>query len=153
MTKTITLTLFFALCSLPASAAESGHNDHERPLVQQGVLGTVNVLRELDNHTFTNRVTVTSNVEGKDSTKPEDTIDGSGKIFRPNVDPSKPFVLTYTLPGLRTVSSLVITYEDTGNDAPPKISLEGSSDGGSDSLDEEPIRPHSQLALRESGGE
>ena len=61
------------LCSLPALAGESGDIDHERSLLKQGVLGTVNVLRELDVKAWTNRVTVTSNVEGVNS-KPEATI-------------------------------------------------------------------------------
>ena len=123
------LGLCWLLSSLTASAGETEQVDHERPLVQQGVLGTVNVLRELDVKTWTNRVTVTSNAGSRDS-KPEDTVDGSGRIFRPNVDPSKPLVLTYTLPGLRTVSSLVIAYEYAPNDAPAAVRLEGSSDGG-----------------------
>jgi hypothetical protein len=123
------LGLCWLLSSLTASAGETEQVDHERPLVQQGVLGTVNVLRELNVKAWTNRVTVTSNAGGRDS-KPEDTVDGSGKIFRPNLDPSKPFVLTYSLPGLRTVSSLVIAYEYAPNDAPTAVRLEGSSDGG-----------------------
>ena len=120
------LAVLLELCGLPALAAK----DNEASLVKKGVLGTVNVLRELDVTTGKNRVTVTSNVEGKDSTKPEDTIDASGKVFRPQVDPLKPFVLTYTLPGWRTVSSLVIQYEYADTDAPDTVRLEGSADGG-----------------------
>jgi hypothetical protein len=130
MKTALILTLLFAMCASSAFAGESGDTDHERPLVQQGVLGTVNVLRELDVKTWTNRVTVTSNVEGRNNSKPEDTIDGSGKTFHPQVDKVKPLVLTYMLPGPRTVSSLAIAYGDGGSDAPAQVQLEGSSDGG-----------------------
>jgi len=58
-----------------------------------------------------------------------DTIDGSGKSLQPKQDGSAPLVLTYALPGLRTVSSLVIAYQD-GSDAPDTVRLEGSADGG-----------------------
>jgi hypothetical protein len=144
--------LLFALCGLPALAGEQQageavpmkgkmsahmralgnadgealHMQGEMSMVKEGLLGTVNVLQELDVKTWANRVKVTSNVEGN----PDATIDGSGVCFRPKVDPSKPLVLTYTLPGLRTVSSLAIAYEDGGSDAPAEIQLEGSSDGG-----------------------
>ena len=67
---------------------------------------------------------------GGGDSKPADTIDGSAKCFLPNVDPSKPLVLTYTLPGPRTVSSLAMAYEYEANDAPAEVQLEGSSDGG-----------------------
>jgi len=58
-----------------------------------------------------------------------DTIDGSGKSLQPRQDGSAPLVLTYALPALRTVSSLVIAYQD-GSDAPDTVRLEGSADGG-----------------------
>ena len=72
--KTIlTSALLLGLCclmdSLPARAGES-----ERSMVKQGVLGTVNVLRELDVKTWTNRVTVTSNVAGANDSKPVSAI-------------------------------------------------------------------------------
>ena len=73
MKTTVTWILLLALGRLAVLAGESGDIDHERSLVKQGVLGTVNVLRELDVKTWTNRVTVTSNVEGFNS-KPEATI-------------------------------------------------------------------------------
>ena len=63
-----------------------------------------------------------------------DTIDGSGKSLQPKQDGSVPLVLTYALPALRTVSSLVIAYQD-GSDAPDTVRLEGSSDGGKTWLD------------------
>ena len=129
--KTIlVLALSFGWAGLPAFADDSGEQDYDKHLVKEGLLGTVNVLRELDVKTWTNRVTVTSNAAGGGDTKPADTIDGSAKYFQPNVDPSKPLVLTYTLPGLRTVSSLAIAYEYEANDAPAEVQLEGSSDGG-----------------------
>jgi len=65
MRTVLTLALLFGLCGLSALAGESGDNDHERPLVKQGVLGTVNVLRELDVRTWTNRVRATSNADDK----------------------------------------------------------------------------------------
>ena len=46
------------------------------------------------------------------------------------MDKSKPLILTYTLPGRRTVSSLVIACPDHGQDSPSAIRLEGSTDGG-----------------------
>jgi hypothetical protein len=108
---------------------ESLHMQGEMSLVKEGLLGTLNVLRELDLKTWTNLVKVTSNVEGKNNTKPDATIGGSSGFFDPNVDPSKPVVLTYTLPGLRTVSSLAICYlgDDEG---PQRLRLEGSADAG-----------------------
>jgi len=126
----LALTLLFGLGGLPAFADDAGEQDVDKHLVKDGLLGTVNVLRELDVKTWTNRVRVTSNVTGGGDSKPADTIDGSAKCFRPNVDPSKPLVLTFTLPGLRTVSSLAIAYEYEGNDAPAEVQLEGSADGG-----------------------
>ena len=60
-----------------------------------------------------------------------ETIDGSGKALEPKQDGSTPLVLTYSLPGPRTVSSLVIAYVDyTGSDTPATVRLEGSADGG-----------------------
>ncbi len=122
--------LLLSLCGLPALAEESERIDHEAPLVKDGVLGTMNVLRELDPTTRTNRVTVSANVEGLSGSKPEDTMDGSGKYFRPKVDPAKPLVLTYALPGPRTVSSLAISYFEADVDAAASVRLEGSADGG-----------------------
>jgi len=131
MKTILTLALVFGLGGLSVFADDAGEQDVDKHLVKDGLLGTVNVLRELDIKTWANRVTVTSNVAGGgNQSKPEDTIDGSAKCFRPNVDPSKPLVLTYTLPGVRTVSSLAIAYEYEGNDAPAEVQLEGSSDGG-----------------------
>ena len=127
MKTPLTLALLLGLWSLPAWAGESADQDSEAPLVKDGVLGTVNVLRELDVKTWTNRVTVTSNVAGDHNSKPEDTIDGSGKMFSPEA--SKPVtILTYTLPGLRTVSSLAVTY--WRSQCPETLRLEGSGDGG-----------------------
>jgi len=63
-----------------------------------------------------------------------ETIDGSGKSLQPKQDGTAPLVLTYALPALRTVSSLVIAYQD-GSDAPDTVRLEGSSDGGKTWLD------------------
>ena len=124
------LSTLLVLCG-QVLAAESGDVDHERKLVEQGVLGTVNVLRELDPRAFTNRVTVTSNVHGLNGTVPEDTIDGSGKLFQPKVSSSEPLVLTYTLPSLRTVSSVVIAYLYAGMyDAPASVRLERSTNSG-----------------------
>jgi hypothetical protein len=132
MKTAIAMALLLVLCSLPAIAGESGDTDHERPLVQQGVLGTVNVLRELDVKTWTNRVTATGNLDFSPDWfgGPADfTIDGSGRPYNPRMT-SGISVITYTLPGLRTVSSVVICYEDAGNDAPDTVRLEGSADGG-----------------------
>ena len=78
--KTLTLALLFGLGTQPGFADDSGEQDYDKHLVKDGLLGTVNVLRELDVKTWTNRVTVTSNAAGGDS-KPEDTIDGSAKCF------------------------------------------------------------------------
>ena len=130
MKHILILTLLFAGSGWSSLANDSGEQDYDKHLVKEGILGTVNVLRELDVKTWTNRVTVTSNVPGGGDSKPEDTIDGSAKCFRPKVDPSKPLVLHYMLPGLRTVSSLAIAYEYEGNDAPAEVQLEGSADGG-----------------------
>jgi len=151
MKTTVKCILWLALGSLSALAAEQqdgeadrmrgrmsahmralGNGDgeslqmkREMTLVKEGVLGTVNVLRELDVKTWTNRVKVTSTVEGN-NTKPDATIDGSSGYFEPKVNPSKPVVLTYALPGLRTVSSLVVSYDP----APEQVTLEGSADAG-----------------------
>ncbi len=89
--KTIlALALLFGLGGRLALADDSGEQDYDKHLVKDGLLGTVNVLRELDVKTWTNRVTVTSNVAGGGDSKPRDTIDGSARCFRPNVDPAKP---------------------------------------------------------------
>jgi hypothetical protein len=155
MKTTVILFLLLALCSLSALAAgqldgdaaqmkgrmsahmqalgnadgEALRMQSEMSMVKEGLLGTVNVLRELDVKTWTNRVTVTSNVEGNNTTKPDATMGGSSGFFDPKVDPSKPVVLTYTLPGLRIVSSLAICYR--GDDAgPERLRLEGSADAG-----------------------
>ena len=149
----LTLALLFGLDSLPALAGEpqaakavqkgkfsafrqglgtDGEADYTRSemtLVTEGLLGTVNVLRELDVKTLTNRVTVTSNVEGNNNTKPDATIGGSSGFFDPKVDPAKPLVLTYALPGLRTVSSLAISYRGD-EEGPERLRLEGSADAG-----------------------
>jgi len=128
--------LLLGLCCLlggvPATASESGHLDHEAALVKDGVLGTVNVLRELDVTTWKNRVTVTCNVKGKGD-QPEwrkdvnHTIDGSGLDFAPEHqgEPAEGVAFTYILPAPRTVSSLAIV-----GDAPDTLRLEGSADGG-----------------------
>jgi hypothetical protein len=129
MKTALCLGLWVVLCGLRASADESEREDSEREAVLLGALGTVNVLRELEPGSFINRVSVTSNVTAPDS-KPEDTIDGGGKCFKPKLDQASPLVLTYALPGLRTVSSLAIAYEDARSDGPDLIRLEGSSDGG-----------------------
>jgi len=132
MKTTLAVALLFGLGSLPALAEESGHRDHEAPLVKDGVLGTVNVLRELNVTTWKNRVTVTCNVKMKGD-QPErrkdvnHTIDGSGLDFAPEHQgqPAEGVVFTYTLPAPRMVSSLAIVGE-----APDTLRLEGSADGG-----------------------
>ena len=129
MKTVVTLILLLALGSLPTLAAEPQngeaarvkgkrsahmralgnedgealHMQSEMSLVKEGLLGTVNILRELDLKTWTNRVTVTSNVEGKNNTKPDATIGGGSGFFDPKAEPSQPVILTYMLPGLRTV--------------------------------------------------
>ena len=108
---------------------EALHMQGEMSLVKEGLLGTVNVLREFDLKTWTNLVTVASNVEGKNNTKPDATMGGSSGYFDPKVDPSMPVVLTYTLPGLRTVSSLAICYRGD-SEGPARLRLEGSTDAG-----------------------
>ena len=111
MKAILTISLLLWLCcemgGVPTLAEESGHRDHEAPLVKDGVLGTVNVLRELDVKTGKNRVTVEGNY--KFSTDwfggpVESTIDGSAIPYNIRVA-SDPEIITYTLPGLRTVSS------------------------------------------------
>ncbi|MEI6234438.1 MAG: hypothetical protein WCT04_15405 [Planctomycetota bacterium] len=131
MKNILTLALFLSMCSLQVSANESGHRDHEAPLVKDGVLGTVNVLRELDVKTGKNRVTVEGNYKFATDWfggPVESTIDGSAIPYNIRVA-SDPEVITYTLPGLRTVSSLVIQYWE-GQDAAETVRLEGSPDGG-----------------------
>jgi len=95
----------------------------EMSMVKEGLVGTVNVLREMDVKTWTNRVKVTCNVEGNNNTQPDATIGGSSGYFDPKVDRSKPVVLTYTLPGLRTVSSLAICYRGD-DEGPARLRLE-----------------------------
>ena len=131
MKTAIAMALLLAMCSLPTLADESGHLDHEAALVKDGVLGTVNVLRELDVKTGKNRVTVESNY--KFSTDwyggpVESTIDGSAIPFTVHIA-SDPEIITYTLPSLRTVSSLKIQYWE-GDDAAETVRLEGSADAG-----------------------
>ena len=60
----LTVRLLFGLWSLPAWAGEPADLDQEAALLKDGVLGTVNVLRELDVKTWTNCVMVASNVTG-----------------------------------------------------------------------------------------
>jgi hypothetical protein len=108
---------------------EARHMQGEMSLVKEGLLGTVNVLREMDLKAWTNRVTVSSNVEGKNNTTPDATIGGSSGYFDPKADPSQPVVLTYTLPCLRTVSSLAICYRGD-SEGPERLRLEGSTDAG-----------------------
>jgi hypothetical protein len=133
--------IFFVLCcrffsdlALRAQVhhfTESGNHDHELEFVKAGVLGTVNVLRELDPaSSFRNLVSVESNVMGKDSTIPLNTIDGSAKGFRPVVDSTTPVIFTYMLPSRKVVSSLVISYEEPLSDFPKMVRLEGTEDSG-----------------------
>jgi hypothetical protein len=129
MRTVLTLAFLFGLGSLPALAEENEQVDHELPLVKEGVLGTVNVLRELDVKTGKNRVTVKGAADFSTdwSGGPvESTIDGSTRSFLPK-NPADPWVVTYELPGMRTVSSLAIQYRDAVPDA---VQLEGSADGG-----------------------
>ena len=126
MKTILTLAVLFGLCSPSALAREIGSG-----LEDYSHLGTVNVLREFSPGSTTNRVTVASTFGGLDGTRPEDTIDGSGKMFQINMG-GDTAILTYTLPGLRTVSSLVLSYVNTGRsmDHAKKVRLEGSADGG-----------------------
>ena len=131
MRTVLTLALLFGLGSLPALADDSGA-DPEAPLVKDGLLGTVNVLRELDVKTGKNRVMIEGDY--KFSTDwgggpVESTIDGSGLSYLPATDP-KHWVVTYKLPGPRTVLSLVIAYDGRNYTAPDTVLLEGSADGG-----------------------
>ena len=119
--KTIlALTLLSGMGGLSAFADDSGEQDYDKHLVKDGLLGTVNVLRELDVKTWSNLVKVTCT----GGSNPEATIDGSGACLQPKADS---VVLTYTLPGPRTVSSLAIAHASGG---PGRLTLEGSSDGG-----------------------
>ena len=132
--KTIlALALLIRLGNLPALAGESGDSDHERPLVKEGVLGTINVLRELEVKTWTNRVTATAGGLGFSldwgGGPVDSTFDGGATSYLPKSS-SDPWVVTYRLPGLRTVSSLVVQYADRGSVAPDTLGLEGSADGG-----------------------
>jgi len=131
MRTTVTLVFLFALGSLLALAEESGHRDREAPFVKDGVLGTVNVLRELNVKTGNNRVKVESNYKFTTDWyggPVESTIDGSSIPYNVRIG-SAPEIITYALPGLRTVSSLVIQYWE-GQDAAEMVRLEGSADGG-----------------------
>ena len=112
---------------LAQHSTESGHDDRELPLVEAGVLGTINVLRDLDPKTFANRVTVECNAPGA-AGKPEFTIDGGGDSFTPTAN--KPCVLTFALPAVQTVSSLAVAYEYAPSDVPNAVLLEGSADSG-----------------------
>jgi hypothetical protein len=131
MKTIVALAFLFALGSLLALAEESGHRDKEAPLVKAGVLGTVNVLRELDVKTGKNRVKVESNYKLTTDWyggPAESTIDGSAIPYNVHIAPD-PEIITYALPGLRTVSSLVIQYWE-GQDAAEMVRLEGSADDG-----------------------
>jgi hypothetical protein len=128
----LALALLFGLGNVPALAEENEQVDHELPLVKDGVLGTVNVLRELDVKTGKNRVTVKGAADfSRDwcGGPAECTIDGGAVSYLPAKN-SEPWVVTYTLPGLRTVSSLVIFYAGRGGEPPDMVRLEGSVDGG-----------------------
>jgi hypothetical protein len=133
MRTILILALLVGLGSLPALAGEAGDIDPERSLVKDGVLGTINVLRELDIKTWTNRVTATTGSPGFSidwgGGPVESTIDGGAASYLPK-NPSDPWVVTYRLPDLRIVSSLVIQYSDRGSAAPETVRLEGSADGG-----------------------
>jgi len=121
------LISLLALAGLPVFAEESYMQDGEAHYVKDGILGTVNVLRELDVKTWTNLVTATSNVKAREGDV-NNMIDGSAAYFLPELNATKPFILTFTLPGLRTVSALVIdNWHSSMRDI---VRLEGSSDGG-----------------------
>lgn len=136
--RVVLLMLVFATPALTQHSTESGDKDHELPLVRAGVLGTVNVLRDLDPKTFANRVTVACNEPGR-AGKPELVIDGGGDFFTPAAD--KTCVLTFTLPAARTVSSLAVAYEYAAHDVPELVWLEGSADGGKTWFDVCKVRP------------
>jgi len=123
----LAVVLFALLGGLAAD--ESSHQDSELDDVRAGVLGTVNVLRELDARNANNLVIAAANVPGTAGSTVTETIDGSAKGFYPTVNAATPLVITYTLPAVRTVASLVIAFE-SGGDAPATVILEGSTDGG-----------------------
>ena len=146
MKITVTLALLFGLCSLSALAQENETIDHELPLVKDGVLGTVNVLRDQDVKTGKNRVTVKGAADfSRDwgGGPVECTIDGSGVSYLPATD-SKHWVVTYKLPGLRTVSSMVIVYDGRNFTAPDTVRLEGSGDGGKTWIEVFKTRPRNK---------
>jgi len=131
MKRTVTLMLLLALGGLPAFAEDNEAIDHELPLIKDGLMGTVNVLRELDAKTGKNLVTVKGAAEFSrdwNGGPAESTIDGGAVSYR-QAKNTEPWVVTYTLPGLRTVSSIAIEY--MGRAEPPDtVRLEGSVDGG-----------------------
>ncbi len=126
------LALWLGLGGLPASAQENEQIDHELPFIKDGVLGTVNVLREIDVKTGKNRVKAQGAAEFSrdwNGGPAESTIDGGGVSYL-QAKNTEPWVVTYTLPGLRTVSSIVIEYYGRGSESPETVRLEGSADGG-----------------------
>jgi hypothetical protein len=131
MKRTVTLMLLLALGGVPALAEENEQIDHELPLIKDGVLGTVNVLREMDVKTGKNLVTVKGAAEFShdwNGGPAESTIDGGAVSYR-QAKNTEPWVVTYALPALRTVSSIAIEY--MGRTEPPDtVRLEGSVDGG-----------------------
>ena len=132
MKTILILALWLGLGSLPASAEENEQIDHELPLIKKGVLGTVNVLREMDVKRGKNRVKVEGAADfSRDwgGGLAESTIDGGAVSYLPAKN-TEPWVVTYTLPGLRTVSSMVIEYAGRGSEPPDTVRLEGSVDGG-----------------------
>jgi len=126
------LALWLGLGGLSASAQENEQIDHELPFIKDGVLGTVNVLREIDVKTGKNRVKAQGAAEFSrdwNGGPAESTIDGGGVSYL-QAKNTEPWVVTYTLPGLRTVSSIVIEYYGRGSESPDTVRLEGSVDGG-----------------------
>jgi hypothetical protein len=146
MRTALTFAFLFGLGSLLASAQENETIDHELPLVKDGVLGTINVLRELDAKTGKNRVTVEGNADFSREWAGgpiECTIDGSGMSYLP-AKHSEPWVAIYKLPGVRTVSSLVIAYDGHNYTVPDTVRLEGSGDGGKTWFEMLKTRPRDQ---------
>ena len=131
LTSALVFGLGGLMGSVPALAEESSLSDHELPLIKDGVLGTVNVLREMDVKTGKNRVKAEGAADfSRDwgGGPAESTIDGSGVGYR-QAKNTEPWVVTYTLPGLRTVSSIAIEYMHR-TEPPDTVRLEGSVDGG-----------------------
>ncbi len=127
------LALLFGLSILQALGQEGGEG--RRP---ESFLGTVNVLREFGVNSTTNLVTAAANFKGRPKGDEEEsdysvsnTIDGSGRYYHPTMT-SDTSIITYTLPGLRTVSSLGRSSIHSGqsSDSPKKVRLEGSADEG-----------------------